>query len=413
MSETYQKLAESIAIYKPNKNTRVWWIRARIDKKEIRKSTKQRDKDQAVKTAWAMFSAFEDRKNKGLLLVSSNTINSLSSGILEKIDEKGSSFDQRKIFNDVILPEWGAKNVEDLTSKDVDVLYSKYEVSGTAKENYYKMTLKTMFDFLILNDIVKRGYLPELPQAKQREKESFDILTASELKTTLRHFEDLSEFYENEYKKSGTIKNKRLFETHRITSTYLNLLANTGARAGKELLNLKLSDIEYTNDNVSGSIGFPINGMNINIKNGKMSKRKGARRIPAPVLFSMELGALISSIHNKNFEEMKENGEDMFIFSQPHKPEKPTFVEKIIRENFKLLKEKRLIEPNKKIAPYSFRHTFITHALCQGIDIFLLSELVGNSVSEIQKTYSRFSSVHKKFEIYKIDIFNDNIDIST
>jgi integrase len=413
MSEKYQKLAECIAIYKPNKNCRVWWLRARIDKKEIRTSTKQRDKNDAIKTAWAMFSNFENRIDRGLMVIPSKTIKSLKIEILEKIDKKGSRFDQTKIFNDVILKEWGNISAENLTSKDVENLYKKYNVSGTAKENYYKMTLKTIFDYLALNKIVNRGFLPELPKVTKREKESFDILTASELKATLKHFEDLTLFFEEEFYKNETVKNLRKLEIHRITNIYLRTLAHSGARAGLELLNLKVSDIEIiTNRTVKTNI-YNVRRLNINIKNGKMSKRTGSRKIPAWLGFEMDIVNLLKDIHNKNFYEMKKNKEDMFIFSQPHKPEKHAFVEKTVRENFKILKENGSINSNKKIAPYSFRHAFITHALCQKVDIFLLSELVGNSVSEIQKTYSRFSAVHRDMEVYEIDIFNNNIDVSS
>ena len=133
MSETYQKLAESIAIYKPNKNTRVWWIRARIDKKEIRKSTKQRDKDQAIKTAWAMFSNFEERKNKGLLLVSSNTINSLN-----------------YYFTDYLITETGTISPDTLKMflDDVDVLLipsQNINNINTMKTNLFTKTMKKTF----------------------------------------------------------------------------------------------------------------------------------------------------------------------------------------------------------------------------------------------------------------------------
>jgi integrase len=410
MSENYQKLAESIAIYKPNKNCRVWWMRARIDKKELRKSTQQRNKDEAIKTAWSMYSNFQERKKQGLVLTSSKKLSSLSSQIIEEMEKKGTSKDQMRVFR-VLLEEWGTKNVEDLTSKDVQDLYRKKEVSGTPKENYYKMTLKTVFDFLALNNIVKRGFLPDVPKLTKRKRASFDILTSTELKALLFHFEWLVDGCSKILKKDNTRRNLRTFEKYRLTAAYLNLLAETGARAGKELLNLRLSDIEMTKKDVGIVPNYKVDRYNIHIKNGKMSERTGTRRIPAPPLFSQSLNSLFLDIHGKSTDELKIINKDMFIFSLPHKPDKPIFPEIILKENIRFLQKNGTISPNKKIAPYSLRHTFITHSLCQGIDIFLLSELCGNSVGEIQRTYSRFSSIFREEEIWKIDIFNNNIDI--
>ncbi len=261
-------------------------------------------------------------------------------------------------------------------------------------------------------NISQRRVAPLYPSLKPKETESFELLKVEELKFFEDAFQKLEDKYSNLYKAKRTSKCKKLYERYCLANLYFSTLIKVGCRPGVELLGLTFSDIVETNSKFGGGY-FSWSQLNLKINSGKMSKRNGFRVIPAPVQFSIILDRYCNEFYGLDYSTCISKFPDKQLFSYADAKSRILDFDDIYNDVRYDLRNKGLLRENIKIAAYSFRHTFITFALVQKMDVYLLAENCGNSVNIIQKTYSKLAASMRSAEIYEINLYASLKNTST
>ena len=149
----------------------------------------------------------------------------------------------------------------------------------------------------------------------------------------------------------------------------VELLYSTGIRRN-ELINLKVRDIDFSNNTVK-----------------VLGKRNKERFVPL-------LKSVKDSVKKYLSEREKENSTiDFLFFTDKHKKLYPTFVYRVINEYFSTVSSK------VKKSPHVLRHSFATHLLNEGADLNSVKELLGHSSLASTQVYTH-SSMGKLKEVY-------------
>ncbi len=406
--ERYRRISEGFAIYLPNKASRTWWVRIRISKKEIKKSTENRDIEKALEMAYLIKAQLQNRVLKNLPVTSSKTINAISKPFLEYVEETQAPSTIRHLkryFNKYLMTDWANRSVDEINANDILTLYKKHKLHGTKNGKYTEILLKRLFDFLEFNDYITKDIRPTIPKPKPKIIENFTLLKVDELKAFENRFKELAEEHTKIYLNNKSTKNKNSYIRYVMADIYFYLMINLGCRPNSELLGIKNKHIIETDKKFGGAY-FSYNQVNIKIDCGKMSKRTGPRTIPAPKFFTMKLDLIYNELYDLNYEEMIEKFPDKYIFSKPNKETTINNFEDIFKDVRDELIKKNIVRSNEKIAQYSFRHTYITFALVQKIDIYLLSLLIGSNIATIEKSYAKLVASQRSDEIYKINVYD-------
>lgn len=414
--ERYRRISDGFAVYLPNKQSKTYWCRVRILKKEIKKTTNEREIDKAIERAYMIKAQLQNRVERDLPVTSSKTINAISKDFLDYVHKTQAPSTQKSIiryFNRYLMKDWGNRPVDEIKASDILKLYDSHDLNGTKIGKYTEILLKRLFDFLEYNDFVAKENRPTIPKPKPKQTESFELLKVDELKALIDYFEKeyLDAFML--YDSNKTEKNWKIFERKALANMYFYTLSGCGARPGDELLNLQFKDIIREKRKNFNQIDNPqnyVSTFNINIRTGKMSKRGGARIIPTPQRFEDHMfryAMHMADSEDFHYEYIEKNqNKYLFGFGDKDSVNKDFYEKSFNTARVELIKQNKL-RSDVKIVPYSFRHTYVTFALVQGIDVYLLAENCGTSVNIIQKTYSKLAASMRAEEIYGIDLFKD------
>lgn len=184
------------------------------------------------------------------------------------------------------------------------------------------------------------------------EKEFEDVLTAAE-----NYVDDTTEGDED--------------YLHRwITSYWININAHAGLRNG-EARQLRWSDVEQVEKGRDYREGLLIA---LNIR-PETSKVRTTRRV---VCMGGEFFKLLKKLQ-------KPKHQDALVFSVDGETE---FAEKHLLKHFYAILDLAGIDYRERnIVPYSLRHYMITNRLRAGLQYRQVAKMVGNSASEVEKTY--------------------------
>jgi integrase len=206
-----------------------------------------------------------------------------------------------------------------------------------------------------------------------------------------------------------------------LLKDYVEVLLDTGARPGKELLELTWAQVELDKEVVNIKTGvraelsedeqhgeeitknYIRKTLILNIEKGKTGKRKAVGRLPSVYA----LNDIAQRNYSKTLEQMIKSGSKELIFtykdfvsnrqSKPNRIPKlisPTSFSKLFDEYLK--QHNLLISPitNKKRVLYSLRHTYATLALTHDkVSIHTLAKQMGTSVAMIEQHYSHLDAV--------------------
>lgn len=240
----------------------------------------------------------------------------------------------------IFLGEMNNKNFNVINSDDIkNFLIKEYTKSSKTKAHYITV-LNSFYNFLIKENLININPLENIKLPKI-EKKLPDFLT----------IEEVNKLLDIPLNNAFDYRNKAMLET----------LYATGIRIS-ELINLKLSDIDYDNDFIRVV--------------GKGSKE---RIVPFNDICKKYLIEYINVFRSK----LLKNKDSEYIFIN-------SLSSNISRQGFfKILKElcsKKGI--SKNVSPHTLRHSFATHLLNNGADLRIIQELLGHSDLSTTQIYT-------------------------
>jgi integrase len=235
---THQLIHRNLTLYQ-REHSAVWQCRYKVDNKWIRATTKETQLDLAVNKAKELLVEAEIRKRSGIPVVTKRfkDIAMLAIDRMER-DLKGGLGksiykDYIRIINEHFIPSLGQRLI---TNIDYDALQQYYDDRearyGLALSNSNRKTQNAAFN-RVFDEAIVRGYLTESnrPKLDGKTKESVrrPAFELHELRALLKLL--------GPYIESGRTKDVR--ERREILRDYVEMLVDTGARPGIELLDMK------------------------------------------------------------------------------------------------------------------------------------------------------------------------------
>ena len=225
----------------------VWQCRLKIDNKWMARTTKERDLDKAIDRAKRMLFEAQLRKESNLPVVTKKFRDIAKLTKQQMVDELTNpkmkapvSFNQYvKIIDDYLMPFFGNKNIDTITYEELDAYHEDLKVKMGRSPAYstmrkHNVTLNRVFDKAVEKNYLTNSNRPKL-DTKGSKSEKYATFDIGEINALLANFPPWI---------AGT-SNKEKREQRELLFDYVRVLIDTGARPGKELLDLQWKNIRY------------------------------------------------------------------------------------------------------------------------------------------------------------------------
>ncbi|EAS43478.1 site-specific integrase [Photobacterium profundum] len=366
----YQKLVKGLAIYRQN-HTNSIYVRFRVDGKEIKRSLKTSDLDDAISKAWALKFEYEGMIKAGLEIVpvQRHTVEKACHSVITQLKEKkpfrNTYNDYIYLFNSFIIPFFKNKSIEELTTKNIRLYFDGLELSQTRK-TMNKTCFTHLFYYLEEEELLKKKDFPSFPKdIKTTQKQIGIDFKESELKS-------IREFTESENWLEQKNINFKTREYRFIFPHVFNFLLETGIRTGEEMNNIRYSDL--TKHNKSFYVKIRKGKTKEHSQRESILSRKAINSLIAITQITKNLDLTVDKLLTVK---------DGFIFESSF--EKIADWCKLFDQIIKKMIEQNIIKT--KYTLYSCRHTYITKQLLNGVDMLVIAKQVGNSLETIQNHY--------------------------
>lgn len=402
---THVLMSNELLVYRRERSG-IWQCRFKVADLWQRASTKQRDLKKAKEVARELMIEAEIRKRANLPVVT-RRLRDIAKLAIERMDNetankqgKVSYVDYKRIIEDYLIPILGNRNItnidgsalDELDERRIEIMEKTPTHSTLLKHN---AALNRVFD-----EAVIRGFLTEANRPKLETKgkvgdrrPAFDL---EELRALLNNFDPWIE-------RALTDKSREL---RLLLRDYVEMLVDTGARPGKELLNLKWRQIKFSMKPVitptgeSDDDGDPIELANLNRSVEMTVSGKTGTRTIVGMRRSVQV---LERIARRNYDlkssvvdplaKLTVASNNDYVFRTKDKSE-PTSFQNLFEsylEEHNLLMDKRT---EQKRVFYSLRHTYATLALTHDrVPIHTLAKQMGTSVLMIEKHYSHLKVV--------------------
>ncbi len=229
--------------------------------------------------------------------------------------------------------------------------------SGLAKKSVIRKvsTLRSFFKFAVRRESLSSNPMSNVvtPKAEKKLPQFLDERTVTEL----MELPDVSD-------PSGA-----------RDAAILELLYSTGMRRG-ELVGLKLSDIDFSDRTV------------------KVTGKGNKQRVLPFGGKANEALTLYGSFRGRMLESAKGPGTDLFFVTNKGKQMYPGAVNAVVKKYLGQISE------IKQKSPHVLRHSFATHLLDRGADIFAVKELLGHESLSTTQIYTHMTSERLK-KVYR------------
>jgi integrase len=409
VESTYEVLPRQLIVYRRSRSG-AWQCRYKVDGVWQRASTKQTDLAKAKAVAHKLLIAAEVRKEQNLPVVT-RRFRDVANLAIERMDQelksgkgKVSFKDYIRVITEYLIPILGRRVI---TSIDVSVLdeLDVQRIVMMGKEPS-KSTLLTHNSALnrVFDEAVMRGFLTESNrptlESKGKDSERRAAFTLQEVKAMISLFPAWIERARNDLSK----------ESRTIMRDYALMLLDTGARPGRELLELQWRKVienkvapvvtetgeldsehheKETSVDLQRSVMMTVTGKTgtrdiVGMARSVSVLREIASRnypdVDQPILAPLKNLAKPS---NKEYVFRRKDGTD------------PSSSFQKMFENF--LREHNLLEDprtGQNRVFYSLRHTYATLALTHDeVPIHTLAKQMGTSVLMIEKHYSHLKVI--------------------
>ncbi len=327
---------------------------------------------------------------------------------------KASYRDYTLAINNYLIPILGSYHVDNIDYQALQKLDEERQLRMGKEPTRSTLLTHNAALNLVFDEAVYRGYMVESSrpklQVKGKKSERRIEFNVDEVRALRANFDAWIQRARADAK-----------PIRQLLKDYVEVLLDTGARPGKELLELKWVQVEIkmypefkkTGNIVKGDefysedeeeISFNANKTAIlKIQNGKTGARSAVGRLPTV----KALNRIAERNYTKTAEELIQSGSKDLVFR---------FKEWLSKEEIAAKKKERMITPtsfvklfntylnehnlltdpitNKKRQFYSLRHTYATLALTNDrVPIHTLAKQMGTSVSMIEKHYSHLEPV--------------------
>jgi integrase len=368
-------IERQLRIYQRERSS-VWQCAFNVDGRWQRTSTNERELAKAKKTAHDILVKANVKKELNIAPIT-RKLKDIANVVLKQLEEEIKSNTAKPIFKDYIsilknyvIPILGKYNVNSISRDALD----EYETKLTKKmhkpatfstQQTHNAVLNMIFDEAVLQRFMTELDRPKLV-AKGKVSERRPAFSMEEIRALRENIDGWIKRAE-----SAVSKNLRL-----LLREYVYVLLDTGARPGKELLNLRWKQIRYTHTDESGShVEMTVSG------------KTGKRRIIGWAETISVLNRLLKVQGLVGLEAITESNHNGYVFRMADGKEPQSFQK--LFESF-LRQHNLLIDPNteQKRVFYSLRHTYATFKLTYDrTPIYTLAEHMGTSVAMIEKHY--------------------------
>jgi integrase len=403
---THQLIHRNLTLYQ-REHSQVWQCRYKVGNKWLRATTKETKFDLAVTRAKELLIEAEIRNRSGIPVVTKRfkDIAELAIDRMER-DLKGGMGkviykDYIRIIREHFIPSLGQRLI---TNIDYDALEQYYrdreERYGTAISNTHRKTQNAAFN-RVFDEAIVRGYLTESNRPKLDGKtkvgERRPAFELHELKALLKNL--------GPYIESSRTRDVR--ERREILRDYVEMLVDTGARPGIELLNMKWRQIRFMMNPISTVTdqldeegeAIEVHSLNRSCEmtvKGKTGQRQIIGRLPSIRVLeriAMRNYGVKSTIRDPLAELIKPTNDD-YIFRTREGRDMSDVLNHMF-DSF-LSDHNLLIDPktNQKRVFYSLRHTYATLSLTHDrVPIHTLAKQMGTSVLMIERHYSHLQVI--------------------
>lgn len=411
---THTLMKRKLILYRRERSS-VWQCRFKVDGVWQRKSTKEYDLKEAEVVAQNLLIEAEIRKKSNLPVVT-RKFKDVAKLTIKRLENDLKSGNGKTIYKDYIsairdylIPILGRLYVDNIDHKALDNLDNKRIVKmGKKPSNSTVLThnsaLNKVFDEAEIRGLITNSLRPILSVSgrKSVRRAAFSL---EEVRAIDARFDAWIE-------RAKKVKSKEL---RALLRDYVDVMLDTGARPGKELLNLKWKQITYsqhptsihtgviddTDDSGDEIVTNELKPNVIMVVSGKTGRREiiGAKRtVRALQRIAIRNYGIEQSISKPLADLINKNNDDyVFCISNQHRP---TSFQRLF-ETF-LREHELLIDPNTEQHRvfYSLRHTYATLALIHDkVPIHTLAKQMGTSVAMIEKHYSHLKVIQAKEQL--------------
>jgi integrase len=404
--ETTHVVSEGELVLYKRERSSIWQCRYKVGGVWQRASTKERKLKDAKEVARELRITAEIRKRDNLPVIT-RKFRDVAKLAVQRMEQKLANGDGKvsykdyiRIINEYLIPILGNRLITNIDQAALDHLEAeRILMMGKAPSKSTSLSqnaaLNMVFDEAVLRNFLTDLNRPKL-EAKGKKSDRHPAFELKELQAVLINFPAWIERAKNE--KSRAIRE--------VMRDYVEMLIDTGARPGKELLDLKWKHIEFsmspididtgTVENVDDDPDKRVVATDFRrvvemVVTGKVGRRKTLGRLPTV--------KVLERISRRNYG-IKNSVADPF--KGVITPTNDDYVlrtkdKRDVSSSFQHMLERYLDEHNLLYDPqteqnrvfYSFRHTYATLALTHDkVPIHTLAKQMGTSVLMIEKHYS-------------------------
>lgn len=242
-NDTHQLIERELVLFK-RPTTAAWYCRYKIDGKWITATTKELDLEKAKKAANQILVKAQVLKEQNLPVLSkrfSDVANIVIRAMEDRIaaGHTVKSYQQyKRIANDYLIPYFGKMHINNISPKTIDE-YGEWRAKKMGKVPMYSTVRKhNVVLNMVFNEAVVRNYISKLNvphlETKGEKSENYATFTVNETNIILAKMP--------EWIANGREHHKA---QRQVLYDYTRVLIDTGARPGKELLDLKWKNIDF------------------------------------------------------------------------------------------------------------------------------------------------------------------------
>ena len=402
---THTLLDRELIVYRRERSN-IWQCRFKVDGIWQRASTKERDLKKAKTKANELRIEAEIRKRSDLPVIT-RKFRDVAKLAVERMEHeirsgngKVAYADYIRVIEEYLIPALGKRSITNIDYTALDELDAKrIEQMGKAPSQSTMLThnaaLNRVFDEAVMRNFLTEANRPKL-EAKGKASDRRPAFDMAEIRALVGSFDEWIE-------RARNVKSK---EMRTLLRDYVDVLLDTGARPGDELLNLKWKQIKFVmKPTITPTSEVDEEGEKITLSNLNrsleltISGKTGTRTIVAMLRTVKALERIAKRNYDidgsiiEPFKQLIVPKNDDYVFRTRDK-EKPTSFQKMF-ESF--LEEHNLLYDTKteqKRVFYSLRHTYATLALTHDkVPIHTLAKQMGTSVLMIEKHYSHLKVI--------------------